>query len=162
MPSHSARGKGHRAAPPCRQRLPSQSRSIDVLPRSAEALGAHAPPAGFLFFTYLGERYFGEWTAGQLEYGDVPEEQKTAASERFRRDGHAFCGIRTSYPQTDDYGIAFIEDRVVVAEMARRPALRPLELRPDVQPRRSWLSQDLAIVPKARWTERLSPWRRPH
>lgn len=120
-------------------------------------------PGALLLFTYLGERYLEEWVAGRLRYGgNVEQDAVRAGAEDFRRHGHAFCGNQTSYSQGDDYGIAFMQDGVVAAELERRPSLRLLECLPG---QRSTFGQDLAVVrktpPNDRPRRRLLSWRRP-
>ena len=109
-------------------------------------------PGGLLFFTYLGERYLDEWIAGRMGYHalahqgpPITEEQRQRTAAEFRQLGHGFCGFRTSYSTTDEYGVGFMSKKVVVNEVAQHPALEFLVSIPGFD---NNFGQDLAIVRK--------------
>ena len=105
-------------------------------------------PGGLLFFTFLGEAYIDEWRAGRLDhYAEVTEAAREAAIRKFAQDGHAFCGLRTSYSATEEYGIGFVREALVRDAVGRCSSLRLLETQSGFS---NGFGQDIAVVRRQR------------
>ena len=75
-------------------------------------------PGGILLFTYLGERFLDDWTAGKLDhYGRVDPSVRKQKVDEFYKSGHAFSGYDTGYSYKKQYGIGFISQEAVENEV---------------------------------------------
>lgn len=103
-------------------------------------------PGGLICFTYLGDRYILKWLNGELDhYGPVSAEMRADKAKAYQQHGHALAGFDSPYSEAQDYGVGFMSESTVVAELARYPQLEYLGTIPGD---RSEFNQDLAVVRK--------------
>lgn len=101
-------------------------------------------PGGLLCFTYLGSAWIERWRRGELDhYGQVNPAERERRIEEFRRDGHVLAGFGTLYSESGEYGVGFIEESIVRAQIARYPDLEYLGT---IGGDDNAFNQDLAVV----------------
>jgi SAM-dependent methyltransferase len=103
-------------------------------------------PGGLICFTYLGDRYVSRWLNGDLDhYGPVDAQTRALKAQAYRQQGHTLAGFDSPYSKQQDYGVGFMSESIVIAELAKYPQLEYLGTLPgDV----SEFNQDLAVVRK--------------
>lgn len=103
-------------------------------------------PGGLICFTYLGDRYISKWLNGELDhYGPVSAQLRVDKAKAYQQRGHALAGFDTPYSKAQDYGVGFMSESTVVAELAHHPQLEYLGTIPGDH---SEFNQDLAVVRK--------------
>lgn len=118
----------------------------DFLPKLLNTWKKMLKPGGLLLFTYLGEDYIDQWTAGKLDhYGPADKTTMYEKVSEFKRLGHTFSGFITGYSDKREYGIGFMSQKIVENEVRRHPELKFVD---SLIGSGNGFDQDLAVVLK--------------
>jgi SAM-dependent methyltransferase len=105
-------------------------------------------PGGLLLFTYLGERYLDEWMAGKMKQYGPPADKATMQQKaiEFQHDGYAFYGYKTSFSDSNEYGIGFMRLEIIQDEVKKCSTLVFMESLSGLE--NNGFAQDLAVIRK--------------